>query len=182
MIRPDELHQKNTSRERMPMPILSELAQKKKAACFLDPIPRQSRILEIGCGSGWAGAYLKEHGWVSYQGLDIVSPADIVGDVRDWRILGLEAASFDYIIAFEVFEHVDCLQACYDLLKAGGQLLATSPVPRMDWLLQILEWAGLNQKRTSPHDHLIDFHAIRGFSCSEIRIVAGLSQWGVFTK
>jgi hypothetical protein len=86
------------------------------------------------------------------------------------------------IIAFEVLEHVDCLDACLSLLKPGGKLLATSPVPERDWILQLLEKLGANQKRTSEHDHLLDFRSVRQFQLAEYRRVAGLSQWGVFVK
>lgn len=84
------------------MPILSSYAQKKKARYFLDGIPKDFRILEVGCGNGWAGNYLKGGGWEHYVGLDLVPPADIVGDIRNWKNLGIEEESFDVIIVFEV--------------------------------------------------------------------------------
>ncbi|MHB8973476.1 MAG: class I SAM-dependent methyltransferase [Pirellulaceae bacterium] len=164
------------------MPLLSDYAQRKKIANFLDTIPRTARVLEIGCGSGWVGEYLKTHGWTGYVGLDLTPPADVVGNVRDWRQLGLEPASFDAIVAFEVVEHVDCFRECYDLLAPGGRLMLTSPVPRMDWAMKCLEWLGLNQQRTSPHDHLIDFHKVPYFEEKETKVVAFLSQWGIFRK
>lgn len=164
------------------MPMLSDIAQAKKIDYFLRPLPKGATILEIGCGARWVGDYLREAGYTSYVGNDLVPPADIVGDIREWAALGLKAESFDAIIAFEVVEHVDLFREAYDLLKPGGQLLLTSPVPEMDWAMKALEAVGLNQKRTSPHDHLIDFRAIPLFERIAIRRVAGLSQWGVFRK
>ena len=164
------------------MPLLSDYAKRRKIRHFLDPIPKDAQILEIGCGSGWVGNYLRQHGWKGYVGLDLVAPADYVGGINDWRKLGLEPESFDVIIAFEVVEHVDCFRECYDLLKHGGKLLLTSPFPPADRLLRVLEWAGLNQKRTSPHDHLVYFHDVAEFERKEIKIVAQLSQWGTFEK
>ena len=164
------------------MPILSDIAAAKKCHFFLDRLPKDAAILEIGCGSKWVSAYLKRNGWNNYVGLDLVPPADIVGDIKKWRELGLEPNSFDAIVAFEVVEHVDCFEECFALLKPGGLLLITSPVPQRDWVLVLLERMGLNQKRTSPHDHLIDFRTIPYFKMLEYRQVAGLSQWGVLTK
>lgn len=164
------------------MPMLSDIAQRKKIAYFLDPLPRDAAILEIGCGARWVGDHLRQAGYTNYVGNDLFPPADIVGDIRQWRELGLKAESFDAIVAFEVVEHVDLFQEAFDLLKPGGRLLLTSPVPEMDWAMQLLELVGLNQKRTSPHDHLIDFTTIPLFEAVEIRRVAGLSQWGVFRK
>lgn len=142
----------------------------------------QNRILEIGCGDGWVGQYLKSHGWSNYVGMDIEPPADIVGDILRWRELGVEEESFDTIIAFEVVEHVDCFRACYDILKPGGKLLVTTPLPRMDWALRVLEWCGLNQRRMSPHDHLVNLKEATYFQDKDIKIVALLSQWGILTK
>jgi len=164
------------------MPLLSDIARQRKIDWFLRGIPQGAAILEIGSGSGWVGRWLRDHGWTNYRGIDVVPPADIVGDVRNWRELGLAPASFDVIVAFEVVEHVDCFDACWDLLKPGGQLLLTSPAPSMDWALKLLEAAGLNQKRTSPHDHLVDFRNVPRFRAVDIRIIGGMAQWGRFEK
>ena len=164
------------------MPVLSALARKKKIEFFLKDIPEDALTLEIGCGSGWVREYLAATGRTRYLGIDLVPPAEIVGDIREWKKLGLAEGTIDYIIAFEVVEHVDCFEACYELLKPGGKLLLTSPLPRMDWFLRLLEALHLNQKRTSPHDHLIDFRRIPLFKDRQIKVVAGLAQWGVLTR
>lgn len=164
------------------MPILSDYAQRKKIDYFLKPLPRNARILEIGCGSRWVGDYLRSHGWTNYVGADLVPPADVVGDIREWRALGLKPESFDVVIAFEVIEHVDLTQEAYDLLTPGGLLLLTSPVPHMDWAMKALEALRLNQRRTSPHDHLVYFEKIPLFEAVSLKRKAGLSQWGILRK
>jgi SAM-dependent methyltransferase len=144
------------------MPWLSRYARGKKIAYFIND--------------------LRAGGWKNYCGLDLAPPADVLGRIQDWRNLGLAAAAFDVIIAFEVVEHVNCFQAFYDLLRPGGSLLLTSPLPRLDWLCRLLELIGLNQRRTSPHDHLIRFSEIPLFVPREIRRVGFISQWGKFRK
>ena len=129
------------------MPLLSDYARHKKRRFFLDRIPRGARVLEVGCGDGWVGDYLR--GRTRYEGIDIVPPADIVGDIRNWKALGLSANTYDAIVAFELIEHVDAWDAFRSLLKVGGVLMVTTPLPRMDWLLRLLERVGLNQSRTS---------------------------------
>ena len=96
--------------------------------------------------------------------------------------LGLAAESFDAVVAFEVVEHVDCFRACHDLLKPGGRMLITTPLPHRDWVMKLLERAGLNQPRTSPHDHLVYLDRVPLFTEKRVKVVAGLSQWGVFVK
>ena len=164
------------------MPMLSDYAQKRKIDYFLKPIAKDAKILEIGSGEGWVGSFLKSDGWNAYIGLDIEGPADVVGDIKDWKKIGLKPNSFDVIIAFELIEHVDCVQECYDLLREGVKLMLTSPVPHFDWFLKILENIGLNQKRTSPHSNLVYFQKIPLFKPEKLKTVAGLSQWGIFTK
>jgi SAM-dependent methyltransferase len=163
------------------MPPLSRYAAKKKIDYFFRRIPKSAAILEIGPGSGWAGDYLLNNGWSNYTGLDLVSPADVVGDIKDWRRLGLREGSFDVILAFEVVEHVDCFHECYDLLTPEGILMVTTPVPHMDWALKLLEILGLNQKRTSPHEHLVYLSDISLFPNQEVRTIAFLAQWGILT-
>jgi 2-polyprenyl-3-methyl-5-hydroxy-6-metoxy-1,4-benzoquinol methylase len=164
------------------MPLLSDIARRKKVCYFLDPIPKDARVLEIGCGSKWVGEYLRANGWTHYTGMDLFPPADVVGDIKKWRELGLQPESFDVIIAFEVIEHVDCFQECHDLLRPGGLLMLTSPVPHMDWAMKTLEVLGLNQKRTSPHSNLTYFTKIPKFEPVELKTKAGLAQWGILRK
>jgi SAM-dependent methyltransferase len=164
------------------MPWISDYARRKKIRYFLHQIPKQDRILEIGCGDGWVGQYLKSHGWTNYLGLSLEPPANIVGDIRDWKQLGLSPESFDTIIAFEVVEHVDCLRQCHELLRPGGRLMVTTPVPRMDGVMKLLEVLGLNQKRKSPHDHLIHLRHAPDFAGKDIRTIGFMAQWGILTK
>jgi 2-polyprenyl-3-methyl-5-hydroxy-6-metoxy-1,4-benzoquinol methylase len=164
------------------VPLLSDIARKKKSRYFFQGLSKDARVLEVGCGSGWVGEYLKGQGWGNYVGLDLFPPADVVGDVRNYASLGLAADSFDAIVAFEVVEHVDCFRACYDLLKPGGRMLITTPLPSRDWVMKLLERVRLNQKRTSPHDHLVDLTRVPLFRDKQVKIVGCLSQWGIFVK
>ena len=164
------------------MAVLNDFARRMKIRFFLDPIPKDARILEIGSGDGWVGKYLRTNGWSHYVGIDIYPPADVVGDIRNWQALGLRAESFDIIVAFEVAEHVDCFKECHDLLKPGGRMLISTPLPRADWILRWLERIGLNQRRTSPHDHLVYLRDVAWFARKDVKTVGGLSQWAIFIK
>ena len=137
--------------------------------------------MEIGSGSGWLKQELIERGF-SYTCIDLFPPADIVGDINCWRNLGLKSEAFEVVVAFEVVEHVDCFQACHDLLAHGGKMFITTPVPETDWILKITEALGLNQKRTSPHSNLVRLDDVALFPKRKIRIIMGLGQWAVFTK
>jgi 2-polyprenyl-3-methyl-5-hydroxy-6-metoxy-1,4-benzoquinol methylase len=164
------------------MPILADYARKERIRFFLPHIPKDARVLEIGCADGWVGRALKDAGYGGYVGLDLKPAADIVGDIREWKCLGIDPESYDIVIAFEVVEHVDCIKACYDILRRGGMLMVTSPVPHFDWLCRLLEGLRLNQRRTSPHDHLIYFEDIPWFECVMLTRVGYIVQFGIFRK
>jgi SAM-dependent methyltransferase len=164
------------------MPVFSRYARKKKLEFLLERIRPEHSVLEIGPGDRWLGSRLVESGIRGYRCVDLVGPADYVGDVRDWKRLGIPPASFDFVIAVEVIEHVPCFEEIRALLKPGGLVFLTSPVPRWDWLCALLEGLGLSQKRTSPHAHLIDFGDIPFFEPVTLRRVGILSQWGLFRK
>ncbi len=169
------------------MALLSDLARRKKLEYFLGQVPKDAHILEIGCADGWVGEYAVRNGWTDFTGVDVLDPGRplghefVHGDINRWRDLGLAPHSFDAIIAFEVIEHGDFYAAIQALLRPGGLLLVTTPVPRMDWACQVLEAVGLNQRRSSPHTHLIRLRDLpAGLRPVRIQVKAGLSQWGVF--
>jgi 2-polyprenyl-3-methyl-5-hydroxy-6-metoxy-1,4-benzoquinol methylase len=174
-------------RERL-MPLLSKYAQRKKLEYFLNKIPKDAFILEVGCAEGWVGRYAIKHGWKNFVGIDGVDGGYtyeyefIHGDINQWKDLGLKGESFDAIIAFEVVEHGDFYDAIYSLLKPGGKLFVTTPVPHMDWACKILEALHLNQKRSSAHTHLIYLRDVPKFMLTRLQVKAGISQWGEFEK
>ena len=157
-------------------------ARKNRIHFFLPFIQVGDRVLEVGSGEGWFRKAVEAAKPVDYLTLDIDAPADIRGDVRDWRKFGLEPASFDVIVAFEIVEHTDCFEDCYELLKPGGLMLITTPMPYADWVLKILEALHLTQQRTSPHDHLVYLENIPRFLRVAERNPFGLGQWAVFRK
>ena len=76
-----------------------------KKSYFLDAVSKDDVVLEIGCGDGWVGRYLRERGVREIMSIDTTPAATIIGDIRDWKTLGLGAQTFDVIVAFEVLEH-----------------------------------------------------------------------------
>lgn len=164
------------------MPLLSDYARARKLRFLLERVRPGHRVLEVGAGDGWLGRGLARGGVPGCQTLDLKAPADFVGDVRDWRRLGVPEASFDWVVALEVVEHVPCFDELYALLKPGGLLFATSPAPGWDWLCAVLERLGLSQRRTSPHAHLADFREIPRFEAVLVQRFGLLSQWGLFRK
>lgn len=158
---------------------ISEIAREKKLQFFFGQIRRDAKILEVGCADGWAEKWARERGWTRITGLDLMPPANIVGDIREWKTLGLDAHYFDVILAFGVLEHGDFAAPLHDLLRPDGRLMATTPVPHMDWLCKVGEAAGLLQRRTSPYTHLIDLRRVPRFEAVEYQVKGLVSQWGV---
>ncbi len=164
------------------MPLLSRIARSVKARTLLGDVHDGMRILEVGCGDGWLRDWLHRRHRCHYVGLDVVPPADVVGSIEDWQQLGLQPGSFDRVVAFEVLEHVACLDACWQLLRPGGALVLTTPVPERDPWLQRLERIGLTQARRSAHDHLVDVRSVPWDGSRWVRRPLGLSQWARMEK
>lgn len=111
-------------------------------AWVADLIPEKAlRVLEVGCGNGATGAWLKRIGKAQeVHGVELFEDAAAVArQVLDSVVVGnLEELQFDYppasfdcIIATEVLEHlVDPWAAVRKLavyLKDGGYIIASSP-------------------------------------------------------
>ena len=140
------------------VPLTSERTQSWLYTYFYLPWVKDGRLLEIGCGSGWQLARMKQAGWIT-KGLDFDPEAaraarerglDVeVGDVRD---LGLAANSFDAIVMAHVLEHVfdpvGLLTECARLLKPGGRLVSITPNGRSLGHRYFKEsWRGLEPPR-----------------------------------
>lgn len=171
------------------MALISSYAQKKKLDYFFSMIDKKAKILEVGSADGWVGKYATKNGWKNFTGLDIVEPKEtkqeytfIKADINEWQKTKLKRSSYDVIIAFEVVEHGDFFQSFNQLLKPGGLLIITTPVPHMDPVCNFLEMIGLNQRRTSEHSHLIYAKDIPFFEPVEIKVKGFISQWGVLKK
>ncbi|MFC1763265.1 class I SAM-dependent methyltransferase [Planctomycetota bacterium] len=143
----------------MTTPLLSQISRQRKLRLLQRYLGANDSILEVGAGSGWFTSHLRRQGY-QVTALDLQEPADVIGDINQWSTLKLEAHSFDVIIALEVIEHVDCLEALCALCKPDGLILLSSPHPHWDWLMQSMEALHLTQKRTSPHTNLTDFGCI----------------------
>jgi 2-polyprenyl-3-methyl-5-hydroxy-6-metoxy-1,4-benzoquinol methylase len=158
---------------------LSRYARTKKLPYFFARIPKDACVLDLGCASGWVKTWAEARGWDGVVGIDLRPPADVVGDVRDWKDLGIEPHSFDVIVAFEVIEHGDMSDALLDLLKPDGLLMVTTPVPRLDWVCKALETARVLQPRVGEHSHLVDLREYPGFTVVDRRVKGVIAQWGI---
>ena len=140
-------------------PLISRLSANHKFNLALKHFPAGISILEVGSGSGAFAQRLVINGY-RVTTLDRQGSADIIGDINNWRALGIQTASFDAVVALEVIEHVDCLAALKQICRPGGLIMLSSPHPDWDWLLNILEKCGLLQRRTSAHKNLLDFEQL----------------------
>jgi 2-polyprenyl-3-methyl-5-hydroxy-6-metoxy-1,4-benzoquinol methylase len=102
--------------------------------------PRELRILDIGCATGYLGSKLKEMGATYVAGIEISAPAaekakEVLNDVytfdleKAWPNLGEE--KFDLAVLAEIVEHVfdpvEVLKKVSQYLKPEGEVIITTP-------------------------------------------------------
>jgi len=107
----------------------------------LADLPRDARILELGCGAGHLLGLLGEHGFTRVEGIDLSAeqvelavargiPAR-VGDAR--KLLASHDGDYAAILAFDFIEHFDrgelleLATAIWRALAPGGRLLLQTP-------------------------------------------------------
>jgi SAM-dependent methyltransferase len=112
-------------------------------------LPPEARILDVGCGFGFALRALRKLGYNNTTGLEISkeqseiakksgSEVIVTTDSIKWMLDNVE--SFDFVILFDVLEHqqvdyqIDLLNAIFKVLRSGGKLMLT--VPNANSILQ----------------------------------------------
>jgi SAM-dependent methyltransferase len=132
--------------------ILAELIRREAQ------LPRQARILEIGCGTGHNLAMLSGFGHV--DGLELDDEARALSEKRLGRkvmrsplpeLSEVQDADYDLIGAFDVIEHIDddddALAAIAAKLKPGGKFIMT--VPAHPWMWTAHDVANHHKRRYS---------------------------------
>jgi len=122
-------------------------------------LPRNARILEIGCGTGHNLPMLSGFGHV--DGLELDDEAASLSEARLGRAilrsplpeLAGVADDYDLIGAFDVIEHIDddhaALAAIATKLKPGGKFMMT--VPAHPWMWTAHDVANHHKRRYSKH-------------------------------
>lgn len=136
-------------------------ARRKVLASLIErvvqPLP-DSRILEIGCGTGHNFAMLGKYGTV--EAIEIDSAARAMAEDRLGRSIGsaplptldgVADASFDMIGSFDVIEHIPddhgALAGIARCLKPGGKFVMT--VPAHQWMWSAHDVVNHHQRRYS---------------------------------
>ncbi len=166
----------------VPTELAYHSAERRDVAPFLKP---QSRVLEVGCGTGATLRYLRQQGLCSWAGgVEFVPAAaeqarqvaDRVwqGDVESLD-LDIAAGSLDAVLCLDVLEHlVDPWQTAArlaTLLAPGGVLVASLPNIRNHRILADLIFRGVWEYRDNG---ILDRTHLRFFTRrSAVALVAG---------
>ena len=113
----------------------------KAVSRYLSP---QSRILEVGCGTGYVSRYLKKLGYqvecadLFFDALQFCKERDAGDYYYQYNLSDqLFIEEFDGVCAFDVLEHIEedtsVLKNLYAALKPGGFLFITVPADKRLW-------------------------------------------------
>lgn len=152
----------------MELPIHPQWFTRKEKTLFrlLESIPENQTVLDIGCADKWITHYLPKS--TKYIGLDYPPTADALYESNptlygNAESLPLSSSCLDYIIAFDVLEHIKRPQAALleieRTLKAKGKVLI-----RIPFLYPIHD---------APHDYtrLTEFGLKNLFSTTKLKIL-----------
>jgi hypothetical protein len=152
-------------------------AQRRRVAFFFDDyFDPAARILEVGPGDGWLGAWLVHAGFLGYRRLHREPPADCVGELARWRDLGLAAAGFEIVIAFDGLAGREAFAACFVLLVPGGRLFLVAPRPGRGALARLLARLGLRRPNALDAAPL-DPATLGGFRVRKRRPAGLADEW-----
>jgi SAM-dependent methyltransferase len=107
-------------------------------------LPKDARILEIGCGTGHNLPMLAQFGEIDAIEIDETAAAQAsarlgkkVGSSPLPELEGVEPGSYDLVAVLDVVEHVEddvaALRAIATALKPGGKILITVPAHQWMW-------------------------------------------------
>jgi SAM-dependent methyltransferase len=107
-------------------------------------LPKDARILEIGCGTGHNLPMLAQFGEIDAIEIDETAGAKAserlgkpVGTSPLPELVGVEPGSYDLVAVLDVIEHVEddvaALKAIAAVLKPGGKILITVPAHQWMW-------------------------------------------------
>lgn len=150
-------------------------AQRMKLNLLYPYLKKNHTILDLGCGNMWLTRTLKNSGY-RCEGFALTKPADIIGDIKTYRF---KKHSYDVVIALEFIEHVSCFEEIKHILKPGGLLIISTPVPHFDWLCLLGEKLRLLQDRGTPHSNLMYLKSVP-FPPLFQTTLFGVVQFGVF--
>ncbi len=122
-------------------------------------LPRQARILEIGCGTGHNLPMLARFGQVEAIEIDPAARGIAserlgrpVGDAPLPALPGVERGAYDLVAVLDVVEHIEddvaALAAMKSLLKPGGKILIA--VPAHQWMWSAHDVVNHHHRRYSP--------------------------------
>lgn len=145
----------------MKEPILEPLLRRLRLAKVMPYIPRDSNLLDIGCGP--KASFLKHVSSHINQGFGVdfkVQPFDI-SNIHVYQLkfsgqLPFQDSSFDVVTMLAVLEHIEhekeILSEIYRVLVPGGKLVITVPSV---WAQPILEFLSYKLKIVSE-DEILD--------------------------
>ena len=131
-----------------------------------------ARLLDVGSGDGYTIRLVKQSGEV--VGIDtdpdMAAPARERGvDFREGSAYSVPFAdgAFDLVTLIEVVEHLDrpadALAEVHRVLRDGGSVVITTPVPKASWRLIWWIWSRLGPgRRWENTPHVSDLHMWEG--------------------
>jgi SAM-dependent methyltransferase len=153
-------------------------------------VPRDSEVLDVGCGSGFIAHHLSAMLGTSVVGIDLGDSAKAPIDYRqyDGKQFPVRESSFDAVLLCYVLHHARDVRVVLSelrrVLRDGGLAVIYEDIPQTRWDRAVCwihnrQWRG----RTGPCTFRLesDWHSLFNSSGFEIVTTRQLSRWRNFT-
>lgn len=161
------------------LPWLTRYARTGRLKFFKRAIADQRlRVLDIGCGDGWFVTACMTGTLCNCIGVDPHYGNGIRASAEN---LPFPNNSFDCVVLWEVIEHIkpECYAEIERVLRPGGKIILSTPIPRWNWLVELCERLGFVRALGTPHINLLDVKTLPWNLCARSNIL-GIDQLACF--
>lgn len=164
------------------MRFFAKYADKKRMEKTIPHISKSMKILDLGCGEGWFTQSLNERGY-DCVGVDIGVEDKHPFYRGSAECIPFSDGYFDCVIMIEVIEHINpsCYKEINRVLKDGGKIILSTPVPEFDLIGHLLSKLKLTDPFVTPHINLVHVEELPWKLITKSSILQ-VDQFGVFEK
>lgn len=161
------------------MPLITSIVRGMRKKLIENELKKNWKILDLGCGDMWLTKHLNKQGFRCI-GLDTYDKRDSDYVRGTAYRIPFPDNFFDCVIGIEVIEHLEprAYREIKRVLKKNGKFIVTTPKPKFDFIVSILQRFRLVVDSRSPHINLVNLEDLP-FKMLKKKTILLIDQYGV---